>query len=90
MYDFGVTDADALELGCELIVDGTREGLPAARARGQRLGRPPALTDEQVRQARALLIRPDEAVASVARLPGVWWTTLYKYVPELGHASPTR
>jgi DNA invertase Pin-like site-specific DNA recombinase len=31
----------------ELIVEGTREGLDAARARGQRLGRPPAMTIEQ-------------------------------------------
>ena len=35
----------------ELIVEGTREGLDAARARGQRLGRPPAMTAEQIRQA---------------------------------------
>lgn len=28
----------------ELIVEGTKEGLAAARARGQRLGRPPALS----------------------------------------------
>ena len=39
----------------ELIVEGTREGLDAARARGQRLGRPPAMTAEQIRQARDLL-----------------------------------
>lgn len=74
----------------ELIVDGTHEGLAAARARGQRLGRPPAMTAEQVRQARALLTRPDESVSSIARLFGVSRTTLYKYVPELGHASPNR
>ncbi|WP_405138807.1 recombinase family protein [Nocardia sp. NBC_01388] len=30
----------------ELIVQGTNEGLAAARACGQRLGRPPAVTDE--------------------------------------------
>ncbi|MFE3796424.1 hypothetical protein [Nocardia tengchongensis] len=35
----------------ELIVEGTNEGLAAARARRQRLGRPPAMTDEQIRQA---------------------------------------
>ncbi|WP_374064223.1 hypothetical protein [Streptomyces himalayensis] len=33
----------------ELIVQGTNEGLDAARARGARLGRPPAMADEQVR-----------------------------------------
>ncbi|NKY56178.1 recombinase family protein [Nocardia flavorosea] len=67
----------------ELIVDGTHEGLAAARARGQRLGRPPAMSEEQIRQARALLTRPDESVSSIARLLGVSRTTLYKYVPEL-------
>ena len=39
----------------ELIVDGTNEGLAAARARGQRLGRRPAMNAEQIRQARAML-----------------------------------
>lgn len=41
----------------ELIVEGTHEGLAAARARGQRLGRPPAMTPEQIRHARDLLTR---------------------------------
>jgi DNA invertase Pin-like site-specific DNA recombinase len=31
----------------ELIVEGTREGLDAARGRGMRLGRPPAMITEQ-------------------------------------------
>lgn len=65
------------------VVDGTHEGLAAARARGQRLGRPPAMTEEQIRQARALLTRPDESVSSIARLLGISRTTLYKYVPDL-------
>lgn len=52
----------------ELIVEGTREGLEAARARGQRLGRPPALTAEQVGHARQLLTEPTNTVSSIARL----------------------
>ncbi|MFG3618920.1 recombinase family protein [Nocardia sp. NPDC047654] len=71
----------------ELIVEGTHEGLAAARARGQRLGRLPAMSDEQVRQARALLTRPDESVSSIARLLGISRTTLYKYLPELTDGS---
>lgn len=67
----------------ELIVDGTNEGLAAARARGQRLGRPPAMNAEQIRQARAMLTRPDESVSSIARLLGVSRSTLYKHLPEL-------
>lgn len=67
----------------ELIVEGTREGLEAAQARGQRLGRPPALTPEQVALARDLLSRPENSVASIARLLGVSRSTIYKHVPEL-------
>ncbi|WP_406277062.1 helix-turn-helix domain-containing protein [Nocardia sp. NBC_00881] len=58
--------------------------------RGQRLGRPPAISDEQVCQARALLTRPDESVSSIARLLGVSRTTLYKYVPELTDGAQAR
>jgi DNA invertase Pin-like site-specific DNA recombinase len=73
----------------ELIVEGTREGLDAARARGTRLGRPPAMTAEQVQHARDLLTRPDNTVSSIARLLGVSRATIYKYVPEVvnGHQS---
>ncbi|MER5927299.1 recombinase family protein [Streptomyces mirabilis] len=67
----------------ELIVQGTHEGLEAARARGERIGRPPAMTAEQIRHARALLAQPDNTVTSIAKLLGVSRTTLYKYVPEL-------
>ncbi|GAA1452865.1 recombinase family protein [Nocardiopsis tropica] len=67
----------------ELIVEGTHEGLDAARAAEKRLGRPPAMTPEQIRHARDLLSRPDNSVASIARLLGVSRSTLYKHVPEL-------
>jgi DNA invertase Pin-like site-specific DNA recombinase len=71
----------------ELIAEDTREGLEAARARGVRLGRPPALTSEQVAHARDLLSRPENSVASIARLLGVSRSTIYRHVPELGWAS---
>ncbi|TDW84397.1 DNA invertase Pin-like site-specific DNA recombinase [Kribbella pratensis] len=67
----------------EMIVQGTREGLDAAKARGTRLGRPPAMTSEQVQHARDLLGNPDNTVSSIARLLGVSRATIYKYVPEL-------
>jgi DNA invertase Pin-like site-specific DNA recombinase len=63
--------------GNELIVEGTREGLDAARARGTRLGRPPAMTPEQIRHARDLLTRPENTVASIARLLGVSRNTIW-------------
>lgn len=75
----------------ELIVEGTHEGLAAARARGVRLGRPRSLSAEQVRQARQLLTSPDNSVASIARLLGVSRSTLYAHVPELaGGRGATR
>lgn len=70
----------------ELIVEGTREGLDAARARGARLGRPPALTAEQVTHARDLLTNPKTTVASIARLLGVSRSTIYAALPELAGA----
>ena len=75
----------------ELIVEGTREGLDAARACGVRLGRPPAVTAEQIQHARDLLTRPDNTVSSIARLLGVSRVTIYKYVPQLasGHRPAT-
>jgi DNA invertase Pin-like site-specific DNA recombinase len=75
----------------ELIVQGTYEGLAAARARGERIGRPPAMTEEQIRHARALLAQPENTITSIAKLLGISRTTLYKYVPELaaGRASLT-
>jgi DNA invertase Pin-like site-specific DNA recombinase len=72
----------------ELIVEGTHEGLTAARARGVRLGRPPALTAEQIRHAQDLLARPQNTVSSIARLLGVSRSTIYKYVPEITHVLP--
>ncbi|WP_190076291.1 helix-turn-helix domain-containing protein, partial [Streptomyces morookaense] len=67
----------------ELLVQGTNEGLDAARARGARLGRPPAMTEEQIRHARDLLTRPENTVTSIAKFLGVSRNTIYKYVPEL-------
>ncbi|WP_405064807.1 helix-turn-helix domain-containing protein [Kribbella sp. NBC_01510] len=67
----------------ELIVDGHTEGLAAARRRGVRLGRPPAMTPEQVQSARTLLTQADNSVSSIAKLLGVSRSTIYKYVPEL-------
>jgi DNA invertase Pin-like site-specific DNA recombinase len=71
----------------ELIVEGTNEGLAAARARGVRLGRPPAMTEEKLRQARTMLARPEETISSIARLLGVSRATLYKHLPEITTAG---
>jgi DNA invertase Pin-like site-specific DNA recombinase len=66
-----------------MIVTNTNEGLAAARARGQRLGRPPAMTPEKLAYARQLLAEPDRAISAIAKLLGVSRTTLYNALPEL-------
>ncbi|MGH8551278.1 MAG: helix-turn-helix domain-containing protein [Methylococcales bacterium] len=54
----------------------TQAGLKAARKRGVRLGRRPALSDHQRQHARALLDQ-DESPAAVAKLLKVCRATLY-------------
>jgi DNA invertase Pin-like site-specific DNA recombinase len=70
------------DVGRATISAGTSDGLAAARAQGKRLGRPPALTPEQLRQVRALLLRPGHTISSVARAVGVSRSTIYKYLPS--------
>ncbi len=72
----------------EAETEAARDGRTAARAGGQRLGRPPRLTPEQAAQARRLLLDPDVTVASVARQLGVGRSTLYRHLPELTGRPP--
>lgn len=74
-------------LGRAAISAGTSDGLAAARARGKRLGRPPALTPGQLREVRELLLRPENTVSGVARQLGVSRSTIYKYLPDVIHAG---
>jgi DNA invertase Pin-like site-specific DNA recombinase len=67
----------------ELIIENTRDGVAAAKARGQQLGRPKAMTDEQVSHAIALLSQPKASAKAIAKLLGVSRSTLYAYVPQL-------
>lgn len=66
-----------------IIVANTNEGLAAARARGQQLGRPPAMTPEKAAYALQLLAEPDRSLSAIAKLLKVSRTTLYKALPEL-------
>jgi len=70
-----------------IIVANTNEGLDAARARGQRLGRPPAFTPEKIAYALALLAEPDRSMGSIAKLLGISRATLYQHLPELKAAT---
>lgn len=65
----------------EIIRERTRAGLDAARSRGRKGGRPRALSDKDLKQARALLADPEITVEDVAKRLGVGASTLYRYLP---------
>ena len=62
----------------DVIRERTRAGLAAARARGQSLGRPRALTPKQVKMAAAMLNDPELTAGQVADQLGVHRATLYR------------
>jgi DNA invertase Pin-like site-specific DNA recombinase len=61
----------------EILRERTTAGLAAARARGQRVGRPVAVTPEQIAQARTL-VAAGHRVPEVARSLNVGRSTLYR------------
>jgi DNA invertase Pin-like site-specific DNA recombinase len=65
----------------EIIRERTRAGLDAAHSRGRKGGRPRALVEKDLKQARALLTDPEITVEDVARRLGVGVSTLYRYLP---------
>jgi DNA invertase Pin-like site-specific DNA recombinase len=65
----------------ELIVEGTREGLDAARARGRVGGRPPVMTPEKIAAAQSLL--PEHSISAIARMVGVSRGTLYAHMDAI-------
>jgi DNA invertase Pin-like site-specific DNA recombinase len=65
----------------ELIVEGTREGLDAARARGRVGGRPVVMTPEKIAAGRSWLA--DHSVSATARMLGVSRGTLYAHMHEI-------
>jgi DNA invertase Pin-like site-specific DNA recombinase len=77
----------------ELIVEGTNEGLDAARARGRTGGRKPKLTDGKAATVRRMYEakgadgKRQHTVAEIAEAVGVHRTTVYEYLkPERAKA----
>ena len=64
-----------------IIRERTRAGLDAARARGRKGGRPPALTKKDIAAARALLADPEITMEDVAARLKVAPSTLYRHLP---------
>ncbi|MFC8898524.1 recombinase family protein [Streptomyces cinereoruber] len=74
----------------ELIVQGTNEGLAAARARGRVGGRPTVVNDKLLRAARDMLPNPDNSIETIAALLGVSVGTLYNHIPDLKELRHSR
>jgi DNA invertase Pin-like site-specific DNA recombinase len=64
-----------------IIRERTRAGLEAARARGRKGGRPPALTNRDLAAAKAMLGDPEITVGEIARRLNVAPSTLYRHLP---------
>lgn len=78
MVPFAV--AALAEFERNLIRERTKAGLEAARARGRKGGRKPALTDKAVKEIKQLLKDPDIEVTEVAKRYGVSRATIYKHL----------
>lgn len=71
----------------DIIRQRTRAGLDAAKAQGKVGGRPPKLTCDDLKAARAMLADPSIRVADVARRMGVSVATIYKHIPAARAAA---
>ena len=81
---FGIFAALA-EFESELIRERTVAGLQAARARGRKGGRKPALTKAQIRTIQAAMAHRDTSVSELCGELGISPVTLYRYVDPQGN-----
>ena len=72
-----------------LIIERTQAGLQAARKRGAKVGRPPALSGTQVAHAKTL-IAGGESPSAVAQSLGVSRATLYRALASVLAVLPRR
>jgi len=66
----------------DLIRERTIAGMQSARKRGKSLGRPPALTDEQISFARQVVCSGDETIGGMASVLGVHRNTLSRAIDK--------
>ena len=65
-----------------ILIERTREGMAAAKARGANFGRPSIVTDELLQSARTL-ISSGRSVTHTARDLGISRATLYRHLPRV-------
>jgi DNA invertase Pin-like site-specific DNA recombinase len=70
----------------DLIIERTRAGLAAARARGRKGGRPRKMDKAALTMAMAAMANPKSVASKVAKRLGITTTTLYMYLN--GDGSP--
>src|SRR5271167_4597526 len=80
---FGIFAALA-EFERELIVERTRAGLKAARARGRSGGRPYKMTTTKLRLAMAAMGQPSTTIGTICSELGITRQTLYRHVAPDG------
>jgi DNA invertase Pin-like site-specific DNA recombinase len=76
--------AGLAEFERELIVEGTKAGLAAARARGRSGGRPFKMPSAKLRLAQAAMGKPETKVAELCVELGITRQTLYRHVTPRG------
>lgn len=70
-YQYGLISLQA-QYEREKLIERTREGIAAARARGKRIGRPPKLSPLQLFEAHCRITAGDEPLADIAADYGLW------------------
>lgn len=69
----------------DLIVDRTKAGLAAARERGSRPGRKPALSPDQIAVVRQMHAAGSHKIDAIAKVVGVSRATIYRALAEAPH-----
>jgi DNA invertase Pin-like site-specific DNA recombinase len=84
---FGIFAALA-EFERELIIERTKAGMAAARARGRNGGRPFKMTAAKLRLAMAAMGKPETGVGELCKELGITRQTLYRHVAPDGSLRP--